>query len=258
MSARFAIQLGVVLAIGFFVLVASLLGAAGPAFAVEPAAASPTASTRGLLDWYAMGGGLMHGLAVCSVLIVATILERVFVLRSSVTLPRRRKAEIERALAVGNFSELKPLCEGASSSLLRLASRAIDPAASAETIESVGSFEAHRLLRNLPLLSALGNLATMIGLLGTVLGMLDAFDRIAAVGSGDARVVAGGIFLALITTAAGLSVATVAVGAHAWLSRRAEDIVAELERLAGRIRDSVELGQRGGQLAFGRADEQEI
>lgn len=183
----------------------------------------------------------MHGIAFCSVLIVGTILERIWALRGSATLPRRLAAEIERALAVGNRSQLKRLCEGSHSALARLAARALDPAVTPDTIESAGALEAHRLLRNLPLLAALGNIATMVGLFGTVLGMIDAFDRIALVGSGDARVVAGGIFLALITTAAGLAAAILAVAAHAALSRRADDVVAELERLTGEIRQSVEV-----------------
>lgn len=219
---------------------ASAFVSAGSAFAAEPVLTGAAPPVRSLLDWYAMGGGSMHGIALCSVLIVAVVLERVVALRPSATIPRRLSREIERALAVGNRSELKRLVETRSCALVRVASLALDPASSLDVIESAGAYEAHRLTRNLPLLSALGNLATMIGLLGTVLGMLDAFDRIAVVGSGDARVVAGGIFLALITTAAGLFAAITAALAHAWLARRAEDLVAELERISSAIRHSVE------------------
>lgn len=236
-------------------VVASLAWTAGSAFAAEPALSDPAPPTRALLDWYAMGGGLMHGIAACSVLILAVVLERIFALRSAATLPRGLRAAIERALAVGNHSELKRLCETRKSALARLAALALDPATSSETIESAGAFEAHRLLRNLPLLAALGNLSTMIGLLGTVLGMIDAFDRIALVGSGDARVVAGGIFLALITTAAGLFAAIGAVAAHAALSRRAEDAVAELERLTGEIRQSIEVAPVAGRIELAAARE---
>jgi biopolymer transport protein ExbB len=194
--------------------------------------------TRSLLDWYAMGGPLMHGIALCSVLVVALLLERAYALRAAATVPPRVRREMERALAVGNRSELKRLAEGQDSALVRLAARALNPEVGDEAIEAAGAYEAGRLARNLPLLSALGNLATMIGLLGTVLGMLDAFDRIAEVGSGDARVVAGGIFLALITTAAGLFAAIIAVAAHAVLSRRCDDTIGELERLVAALRES--------------------
>lgn len=237
------------------IFVANLLWATGSALAAEPVLPDAAPPTRALLDWYAMGGGLMHGIAACSVLIVATILERTFALRRSATLPRRLQAELERALAVGNRSELKRLCEGSGSALARLAARALDPEATPDSIESAGAWEAHRLMRNLPLLAALGNLSTMIGLLGTVLGMIDAFDRIALVGSGDARVVAGGIFLALITTAAGLFAAIVAVAAHAGLSRRAEDTVAELERLTAEIGRSAEALPVGARIEFAAARE---
>lgn len=236
-------------------VVAILVWTPAPALAAGPAASDPAGPTRALLDWYAMGGGLMHGIAACSILIVALILERLFALRSGSTLPRVLRSEIERALVVGNRTELKRLCERRESALARLAVQALDPAVSPDAIESAGAYEAHRLLRNLPLLAALGNLSTMIGLLGTVLGMIDAFDRIALVGSGDARVVAGGIFLALITTAAGLFVAILAVAAHAVLSRRAEDAVAELERLTGELRQSVEIPAVAGRIELASARE---
>jgi biopolymer transport protein ExbB len=239
--------------VALVVIVANLIWAAGSAIAAAPAASDAAPPTRSLVDWYVMGGGLMHGLSVCSVLILGTIVERAYALRGAATVPRRLKGEIERALAVGNLSELKRLCEGSGSALARLAGQALDPAVTPDTIESAGAYEAHRMLRNLPLLVALGNLSTMIGLLGTVLGMIDAFDRIALVGSGDARVVAGGIFLALITTAAGLFAAIAAVAAHAWLSRRADDVVSELERLSGEIRQAFESVSIGGRRDLGSA-----
>ena len=114
-------------------VIAILSCAAGSAIAAEPAASAPP--TRTLLDWYAMGGGLMHGIALCSVLTVGTILERCFVLRPSATIPRGLKQALERALAVGNRSELKRLAEGRASALGRLAARALDPEASADSID---------------------------------------------------------------------------------------------------------------------------
>lgn len=230
------------------VVIAISFCTAGVALAAAPAATEPTA--RSLVDWYAMGGALMHGIALCSVLIVGTVLERGFALRRSATLPSRLARDMKRALAVGNLSELKRLSENEASALERLAARALDPEASTESIETAGVYEAHRLSQNLPLLAALGNLATMIGLLGTVLGMLDAFDRIAVVGSGDARVVAGGIFLALITTAAGMATSIVAVASHAVLTRRASAFVAELESMTGEIRAAIETYRGVGQIDF--------
>jgi biopolymer transport protein ExbB len=109
------------------------------------------------------------------------------------------------------------------------------PEASRETVEACGSAEIHRLQRNLPLLSAVGNLATMIGLFGTVMGMIEAFDMITVSGTGDARVVAGGIFRALITTAAGLGVGITGLAAHALLSRLADERSAILEERAAEL-----------------------
>jgi biopolymer transport protein ExbB len=104
--------------------------------------------------------------------------------------------------------------------------------ASYERVEAIGALEVHRLQRNLPLLASVGNLATMIGLFGTVMGMIEAFDTIAASGSSDVSLVAGGIFRALVTTAGGLGVGITALGAHAFLSRRADDFTAAVEERA--------------------------
>ena len=219
------------IAMGLFVVVG--VCAVGPSLA-EGSTAAPLMS-RTLPEWYAMGGSAMHVLLVCSTLVVGVGLERGWALRSSATLPAALALEIERALDVGNRGVLKELCAEGPSSLSRVAAASFDGAATIESVEASGAFEANQINRNLPLLASLGNLATMVGLLGTVLGMIEAFDMIASVGSGDARIVAGGIFRALITTAAGLMVAVLAVSLHALLERRAKRIVSHLEQISSRI-----------------------
>ncbi|HPG25736.1 MAG TPA: MotA/TolQ/ExbB proton channel family protein [Myxococcota bacterium] len=213
------------------VLAAGLVLSGLAASADEMAGAA--AIVRTPLEWYVMGGPAMHALALCSVLVLGGVLERSFALRASATVPPALGARVAEALEVGNRGELKRLLAGGRSALTRLGEAALDPALDPAALETRGAWEAHRLRRNLSLIAALGSLATMIGLLGTVLGMIEAFDRIALEGTGDARIVAGGIFRALVTTAAGLGIGVVALGAHALLSRRAEDRVAALEHLTG-------------------------
>ena len=87
----------------------------------------------------------------------------------------------------------------------------------------------------LGLLAALGNMATMMGLMGTVLGMIESFDLIAKTGTGDARVVAGGIFQALVTTAAGLMVGIFAIASHSFLRRKVESLEIELSEKGFRL-----------------------
>jgi biopolymer transport protein ExbB len=91
------------------------------------------------------------------------------------------------------------------------------------------------------MLAALANIATMMGLLGTVLGMIESFDLIAQTGTGDARVVAGGIFQALVTTAAGLMVGITAIAAHSFLRRKVEVLETDLDEISFRMLEELSL-----------------
>lgn len=84
----------------------------------------------------------------------------------------------------------------------------------------------------LPVINTISSVATLFGLLGTILGMISSFNEIAKGGKGDPAVVAGGISVALITTAAGLIVAIPAVLSYSFLKRRLEKITAKLEPIS--------------------------
>lgn len=205
----------------------------------EPTAAAPGAEARSVREWYALGGWVMHVLALVSVLVGALVLERCVALRGSAVLPGRLAASVREALERGRGEEARALCRASGSSLGRIVGAGLaagrDPAAVLEALRGAGETELALLRRNLGLLAALGNLATMLGLLGTVLGMIEAFDLIARVGTGDARVVASGIFRALVTTAGGLGIGIGALGAHALLRRRVEGLALRLEEAAGAL-----------------------
>ncbi len=201
------------------------------------ASSNARVGSRDLAQWYAMGGSIMHLLAFCSVLVLALVFERAAALRTSVIAPPLLVRAVEAAAESGEFAPLVSRVEAGGCALARLVAAGIGAEDPAERVASVGASEAQRMNRNLPLLAAVGNLASMLGLLGTVLGMIEAFDMIAAAGVGDARIVAGGIFRALVTTAAGLGVGIAALSAHAFLARRADDGIAQLEALAGALFD---------------------
>ena len=76
--------------------------------------------------------------------------------------------------------------------------------------------------KNLPILNTIGNISPLIGLLGTILGMIIAFESIAVAGAGDPKVVAGGISQALVTTASGLIVAIPSIVAYRYFARKAD------------------------------------
>ncbi len=83
--------------------------------------------------------------------------------------------------------------------------------------------------KHLPVLRMIGNISPLLGLLGTILGMIVAFESIAAAGTGDPKVVADGISQALVTTASGLIVAIPTIVAYGYLARRAELYLDQVE-----------------------------
>ncbi|MDO6804723.1 MotA/TolQ/ExbB proton channel family protein, partial [Wenyingzhuangia sp. 1_MG-2023] len=99
-----------------------------------------------------------------------------------------------------------------------------------ESIEEVASQEIHILERYLNALGTVAAVAPLLGLLGTVIGMIKVFSEIMIQGTGQASVLAGGISEALVTTAAGLMIAIPALVCHRMLQRRIDDIVVFMEQ----------------------------
>ena len=85
------------------------------------------------------------------------------------------------------------------------------------------------LSRHLVVLNTIGNIAPLLGLFGTILGMITSFEAIAVAGTGDPKVVAGGISQALVTTATGLAIAIPSILLYRYLARRAEHFRGHLE-----------------------------
>jgi biopolymer transport protein ExbB len=230
---------------------------AGPALAQqEEVATEQTGATteeateetegRTLADWYEMGGWIMHGLVFCSVLTIAMVFERLWALRRGAVIPRRFMRALMEHWRARDIPAVIQMCGQSDVSIARLLRAGLlhfDEGLSRVegAIEVAGEHEATLLRRNLSLLNALGNIATMMGLLGTVLGMIQSFDLIAQTGTGDARVVAGGIFQALVTTAAGLIVGIGAVAMHSYLRRKVEILEIDLEDTSFRLMEELSL-----------------
>ncbi len=197
-------------------------------------------------DWYAMGGWIMHGILGCSILTLALVLERAWALRRNGVIPRSLLAKLHDHMGKRDISQILSLCGGSEASLARVLRAGLlhfdhGLGSMQDAVETAGAHEATLLRRNLPMLAALANIATMMGLLGTVLGMIESFDLIAQTGTGDARVVAGGIFQALVTTAAGLIVGITAIGFHSFLRRKVEVLEGDLDEISFRMLEQLSL-----------------
>jgi biopolymer transport protein ExbB len=112
-----------------------------------------------------------------------------------------------------------------------------------ERLEDTGRHVVHELERFLNTLGTIASISPLLGLLGTVTGIIKAFNAITQGGMGDPRMLSGGISEALITTAAGLLVAIPALIAYRYLRGRVDRIVIEMEKDAIQLADAVEQSQ---------------
>ncbi len=187
-----------------------------------------------MLEIFQKGGPLMYPILLCSILAFGIFLERMWtfasVRRGTLSLVR----EVEDLVHKQRADEALIVCQRAGTPLARIFIAALRSAGRPReqikaVVEEVGRREAAPLDRYLGLLGTIANLSPLLGLLGTVLGMIEAFRVIAVQGVGTPATLGGGISQALITTAAGLSVAIPTLLLHKYLTSRADRIVLAME-----------------------------
>lgn len=194
------------------------------------------------------GGWLMLPLIACSVVAMAITLERAWALRRSEIVPPHLVAQVWHQVKNRQFKpeQLKALRDGSPLGRILaagLANRDQPRETMMESIEDVGRHEAHSLERFLNTLGTIAAVSPLIGLLGTVFGMIEVFNVISVQGLGKAGALAGGISQALITTAAGLIVAIPSLIAHRYFRRRVDSLIVEMEQEALKLVDVIH-GQR--------------
>ncbi len=183
------------------------------------------------------GGWLMLPIILCSVVAMAIIIERLWSLRRPRVVPENLVAQVWQlhrdgeitAAQVSSIRDGSPLGRILSAGIInRQHSREIMK----EAIEEIGRQVVHELERYLNTLGTIASITPLLGLLGTVIGMIKVFSAITLVGVGDPTVLAGGISEALITTATGLSVAIPSLMFHRYFSGRVERLVVAMEEEA--------------------------
>jgi biopolymer transport protein ExbB len=189
-----------------------------------------------MLEILQKGGPLMWIILLCSVVVVGVFLERLFYLHCiSIRVGEFLKG-ISLLLQRGHFTEALQECAVTRGPVARILQAALqhpqaDHGALKEITTDAGLLELPKLERNLSLLSTFAYLTPLIGLLGTVLGLLDAFLAISAhSGYATTAEIAKGVFESLLTTAAGLAVAIPAFLAYSYLSSRVNDLIHDMER----------------------------
>ncbi|MCP4827525.1 MAG: MotA/TolQ/ExbB proton channel family protein [Proteobacteria bacterium] len=193
-----------------------------------------------MLEVMRSGGWLMLPIVICSILSLGIILERFFALRRAVVVPSGLTVEVERALMQGRLDADRIAVLRRGSVLGRvlaagLACAAKTPARLREAIEEAGRHAVHDLERYLNALGTIAATTPLLGLLGTVIGMIKVFAAITTAGVGDPQILAGGIYEALITTAAGLSVGIPSLMFHRYFRGRINELTVEIEQQALRL-----------------------
>jgi biopolymer transport protein ExbB len=188
------------------------------------------------------GGWLMIPILLCSVGAVAIVAERFWSLQTRKITPPNLVAQIWQWHKAGDIDEKHLEALSASSPLGRvlssgLANRHHPREIMKESIEDTGRQVAHELERYLNTLGTIASAAPLLGLLGTVFGMIQVFTAITVHGNNNPSYLAGGIAQALITTAAGLSVAIPALIFHRYFRGKIDALVLKMEEEALKMVD---------------------
>jgi len=190
-----------------------------------------------LLELVKAGGWLMLPIIACSIVAAAIIAERIWALQSKRITPENLVVQVWQWARAGHLDEERIRTLRTGSPLGRilaagLVTRHQSRGVMKESIEDVGRHVVHDLERYLNSLGTIASITPLLGLLGTVIGMIKVFAVITTQGIGDPGVLAGGISEALITTAAGLTVAIPSLLFYRYFRGRVDELVVAMEQEA--------------------------
>ncbi len=186
----------------------------------------------------------MLPILTCSVVAMAIVAERLWSLRTDKVVPTTLVNQARRLLAQDRISddklgELKRHSPLGRVLAAGIAHRNQSRESMKNAVEEVGSHVAHELQRFLNALGTIATVTPLLGLLGTVIGMIQVFTRITSAGVGNPTELAGGISQALITTAAGLGVAIPALMMYRYFKGRVEGLIVGMEHESLKLIDSI-------------------
>ena len=198
----------------------------------------------GLVEFFLKGGKFMWGLLALSVVGVAVIIERAITLQKAKADVRALMEKVVGALKKGKLEDAIDVCGETRGPIPQILHAGLLQAkkgtvAVEKAIETAGIIEMSFLERGLILLATVANVAPLLGFLGTVSGMVAAFEAIAQAEQVSAKLVASGISEALITTMTGLMIAIPVQIAHNLFVQRIDRFVVEMEDSAAELVDTL-------------------
>jgi biopolymer transport protein ExbB len=204
------------------------------------------------------GGWMMGPIILFSVIAAAIILERLWTLQDRRVIPSDLTRRVWQLVEAGQVNDQVIEALRQNSALGKvlaagLANRHRSREALMERLEDAGRHVVHELERFLNTLGTIAGVSPLLGLLGTVGGIIKSFNAITSGGMGDPRLLSGGIAQALVTTAAGLMVAIPSLIAYRYLRGRVDRIIIEIEKDAILLADALESAGPDGATAPARA-----
>jgi biopolymer transport protein ExbB len=219
-------------------VVVTLLGQ--PAAGETKQVAASATQIGSIWDFVVKGGPVMIPIGLCSLVALAVIIERLIVLRRRNVIPPTFVPELQALLKAAPTERKRALdyCRSHPSAVAEVFAAGIkrlgEPTDVMERhIQEAGEREVLKLRKRLRLLSVIGSIAPLLGLLGTITGMINAFQTVAASGEalGRTELLAKGIYEAMITTAAGLIVTIPVLLCYHWLSAKIDGLVMQIDAM---------------------------
>ena len=203
-----------------------------------------------LVTYFNQGGGFMWPILICLILGLAISIERIITLNRADINTRKFIVKVKQSLESGGIAAAEEVCantRGPVASVFQAGLLRHDEGIEAveKAVVSYGSIEMSFLERGLVWLSLFISLAPMFGFLGTVVGMVEAFDAIEAAGDISPSLVAGGIKVALLTTVFGLITAIILQFFYNYVTSKIDRIVIDMEEASIELIDSLVLLQAG-------------
>ncbi len=203
--------------------------------AAQDSVAANSDNTVRIIDLLFQGGFMMVPILLLWVAAVYIFIERVLTINKAILAPEGFMNQIRSLVEKGDVNGAKMLCKTEDTPIARMIEKGVtrigSPLKNIEvSIENVGKIEIFKLEKNLSLLATISGSAPMLGFLGTVIGMIQAFIAIAQEeGSVSPKLLSEGIYTAMITTAAGLFVGILAYLGYNYLVTRVQKIVHKME-----------------------------
>ena len=180
------------------------------------------------------GPGFMGIVLLCLILGLAIAIERIIFLNLSTTNTKKLTQDVEDALASGGVEAAKEVCRNTKGPIASIFYQGLDRTdegldAAEKAVVAYGGVQMGQLEKNVSRISLFIALAPMLGFMGTVIGMIQAFDKIEAAGDMQPSLVAGGIKVALLTTVFGLVVAMILQVFYNYIIAKIDSIVNDME-----------------------------